>query len=562
MKKQTSFKEEIRKSLISHALIPCILSIFVLIIAFTVVGLHLIAKKNIRTCKEFAAGFTELIEGYSKKAEEISGKISISDFRDRTRYRVEEVSEIYQFLNRQEIRGEYYLFDSEYNLLFSTANDSVVEGYVRNHLQGNRNDDESWNKMVFMYDNYNLRRKTPPSCVIFKKIGGKSVTAGYGGFVLSADCFEGSQGTQDLSLIVTNRFERVFTGGPAKFINERGKLEEGVKKEKGIFRMDGRWYFMAPNAVFDGEAKVFAVSDCTAFIQLIVISSEIVVVLAAVMICSIYMSARTIATKKTDIMYDLISALEQVEKGNFDVKLNIQSSDEFETIGNTFNIMLGSIKHLISRHQELARENTLATVQALESQFNPHFLFNTLESIRYMIKFEPKTAEKMIVSLSRLLRYSIQQGEETATLKEEAGFADRYLQIMLYRYGERLKYRIDVDEGVKDIEVPRMILQPIVENSIKYGFGDEENLEITITAGIKEGELEIVVRDDGKGIEEELLENLKENLTHRHNRSEHIGLYNVHRRVHLLYGGKYGAYIESVPEKGTAVKLIIPADEI
>lgn len=560
MEKQTSFKDEIRKSLIGHALIPCIVSILVLVVAFTAIGIRLISQKDMKASQDFSDQFTALIEEYSEKAEEISRRISVKDFRERTGYRVGEVSDIYQFLNKQDIRGDFYLFDSAYTMLFSTNRDKVVEEYLKSYLERNRNDEAAWSGMVFMYDNWNLRRKTPPSCIMLRKIVGETVTTGYGGFVIPADCFDNSVGTQDLSLVVTNRFDRVFTAGAGKFINERGKLKKEFKREQGLFTMEGRWYFVASKEALNGNVKIFAVSDCTAFIQLIIISIILVLVLSAVMIYSIYMSARTIATKKTDIMYELIAALEEVEKGNLDVKLDIRSNDEFETMGNAFNIMLGSIRHLISRHQELARENTLATVQALESQFNPHFLFNTLESIRYMIKFEPKKAEKMIVSFSRLLRYSISREEETATLEEEIGFADKYLQIMLYRYGEKLKYRIEADERVKKIEVPRMILQPIAENSIKYGFDDERTLEIIITAGIRDGELEITVTDDGKGIEKDLLEQLRENLGHRHNHSEHIGLYNVHRRICLLYGGKYGISIESILEQGTKVRLEIPAD--
>lgn len=559
MKRQTSFKEEIRKSLISHAIIPCVISILVLIVAIMVIGFWLTAKKNIQTSRDVGEYFSALIKTYFAQAEEISAGLSIKDFQDQTSYRVEKISQIYQFLNKQDIRGDFYLFDSSCNMLFSTDQDVVMEEYLKNYLAINRNDTNLWNKMTIMYDNWNLRRRTPPSCLIFKKIIGETGTEGYGGFAIPADRFLDQQGNHDLSLVITNRFERVFLEGTGRFINDRGKLKDEFRRDKGFFHIDGRWYFTAPQEVLNGDVKIFAISDCTAFVQLTVISVVIVAVLTTVMIFFIFMSARTIATKKTDIIYSLIAALKEVEKGNLDVKLDIQSNDEFEAIGNTFNMMLGSIKHLISRHQELARENTLATVQALESQFNPHFLFNTLESIRYMIKFEPKKAEKMIVSFSRLLRYSISKGEEMATLKEEIEFADKYLQIMLYRYGDRLQYEICIDESLNKIEIPRMILQPLVENSIKYGFKENDPLTIWIIAGFDKENLVISVKDNGRGIERQFLDELKENLSHRHNRSDHIGLYNVHRRIHLLYGDGYGAIIDSINGEGTCVTLILPS---
>ena len=204
----------------------------------------------------------------------------------------------------------------------------------------------------------------------------------------------------------------------------------------------------------------------------------------------------------------------------------------------------------------------LATVQILESQFNPHFLFNTLESIRYMIKFGPGEAEKMLVSLSRMLRYSIQNGKDVVTVKEEMDFISRYLQVMLYRYGDRLRYSIDLEEGSRGASIPRMTLQPIVENSIKYGFGEDRDcLEIRISTRIQKGVLSVIIADDGVGIRPELLEELKANLDQGQNQTDHIGIYNVHKRIRLVYGSRYGVGIDSKIEEGTVVTLRVPCEE-
>lgn len=555
MQAHTSFKEEIRKILIEHALISCILSLLVMVLAISGLGLRQIEQRNAQVSQGVAEEFVRMAEDYMQKAEELSGNVSVSQFCEDSKYQVQKISEIYQFLNRQKVRGEFCLFDKDYSLLFSTMKDPVTEDYVRIQLSGTREDDDFWDSLYLMYDNWNLRRSTTPSLVIMRRFG---TAEGYGGFVIRADELEQDSAAQEITLIITNRFDRIFAGGAREFRNDRGKLADSFRREKGLFCTGGHWYFNASTEILDGDVKVFAVYDCTAFVQQILISVVVAAVLAVIMIVTILASARTIAARKTGIMYELIDALKEVERGNLDVKLDIHSNDEFEIMGNTFNIMLGSIRHLISRHQEMSRENTLATIQALESQFNPHFLFNTLESIRYMIKFEPRTAEKMIVSLSRLLRYSIQRGDEMATVDDEIRFADSYLQIMLYRYQERLQYKLDVEEAARHVEVPRMILQPIVENSIQYGMKDEGTLKVEITAAIRDHELHIRIRDNGLGIEPQLLEELKENLAHHHNHSDHIGLYNVHRRIHLLYGGKYGAAIESTPASETVITLVIP----
>ena len=383
---------------------------------------------------------------------------------------------------------------------------------------------------------------------------------GYGGFVISAGSFNDYLGNQELSIVITNGFYRIFSENGLAFENDRGKLDEKLRDGSGIKWHKGRCYYISSTQLKE-KTEIIAFSDCTAFMQLIIISFAIVIVLSVTMVITIQISAKTISRDKTEMIGQLVQALGQVEKGDLDVTLDIQGNDEFEVISKSFNMMLGSLRHLISRHQQLAQENMTATVQAMESQFNPHFLFNTLESIRYMIKFEPKAAEKMIVSLARLLRYSIQHERDTVELREELEFVDRYLQIMLYRYGDRLKYKICIEQQDQLVTVPKMILQPLVENSIKYGFQEDNGLEIIIEGELLKDRLEIRIKDNGCGIEEGLLNSLRENLKSRLNRSEHIGLYNVHRRILLVYGVDWGIRLESRQGEGTTVFLTIIAED-
>ena len=559
MKMQTSFKEDLRKSLINHALIPFVCAIFVIIMVLTVIGLGMICQRCKETGKEFTVEYTELMETYESEIEEISRSFSVSDFQNDMAYRVRELEDIYHFLNQQEVRGEFYLFDADFKLVYGTSRDTVAEEYLENHLRSNRNDDEFWNKTEFIYDNWNLRRESYPYCLIFRKITPEMEDGqiGYGGFMISASRFQLSQPDQNLTLIITNRFRRVFSEGAGKFCNDRGKLGEDFSGN-GLFTMNHRWYYASSNETSDGEVYIFAVADSTEFFQIALLSSAILLLMSVILIYFIYVSAGNIATRKTEIMYELVDVLKEVEQGNLDVKLEIRSGDEFETIGHTFNMMLESIRNLILRQQQLTKENAVATMQALESQFNPHFLFNSLEAVRYMIQLDAVAAEKMVVNLSKLLRYSIQNGEKMVILGEELEFADKYLQIMLYRYGDRLTYSIEVDDWMYEVETPRMILQPIIENSIKYGYGDRETLNICISSHTREQGVEIVVEDDGIGIEEKLLEEIQENLKHNHNYTEHIGIHNVHRRLRLLYGEEYGVMVESRAGYGTKIKLYMP----
>lgn len=562
-RKQTCFRDEIRKSLIFHALAPCFISLVVLLLVFTAVGSQQIIRKSRTMMEHFSREFEGVIDSYVDENKRMAGELDMELFKAQPAYKTESVSEIYRFLNGQVYRGDYYLFDQERNLVFSTNSQANVIQYIGNYLPWNTTDqNDSKNDCIFIYDNTVIDGRSLPAWLMFQTVVKGGRLQGYSGFVLKADAFKERLGNMEQPVLLINKFNRLFTDGVSRFQNDRGKLVEEFRDGGIMVHLENRWYYTDSVSVLDGEASVQVIYDCTSFVQLCFMSLVLVGFLALAVTLAIYRSAGKVADKKTEIIYDLIGALDQVEKGDLDVSLNITSGDEFERIGHSFNTMIGSIRHLLARHQELAKENMLATVQILESQFNPHFLFNTLESIRYMIKFGPGEAEKMLVSLSRMLRYSIQNGKDVVTVKEEMDFISRYLQVMLYRYGDRLKYSIDLEEGSRGASIPRMILQPIVENSIKYGFGEDRDcLEIRISTRIQEGVLSVIISDDGVGIRPKLLEELRANLDQGQNQTDHIGIYNVHKRIRLVYGSRYGVDIDSIMEKGTVVTLRVPREE-
>lgn len=561
-KKPVCFRDEIRKSLIIHALVPCILSLIALGGLVAAVGFWQIGEKNTRVLKHYSKEYEALINQYVDENDKICQTVDLERFSRSPSYRVSVVSGIYEFLGRQETRGDFYLFDRDRQLIFSTRKNETKAGFLGSYMTEypNGTEEAGGSRLVFLYHEHDPDNETVPAWLIFRPVLSDGIRSGYGGFLLPADRFDGAMEAQ-VQVLVTNRFYRIFTKEAGRYENDRGKLRGEFRQGNGIVSFEGKWYDTLSRWILDGNVRVYAIYDCTFFIQLGLIFAGLIVFVTAVMIWAIYHSAGRVADKKTEILYELIAALEQVEKGDLTVHLELLTGDEFERIGESFNMMLGSIRHLIARHQELAKENLLASVQILESQFNPHFLFNTLESIRYMIQFDPVYAKKMIVDLSRLLRYSIQKGQEKAALSEEIGFIDRYLQIMLYRYGDRLNYKIEVEEKCRQMAVPRMILQPLVENSIKYGFGDcLDELKIQVTAGLEEKKLLILIKDNGVGIDRILLEELRENLKQAHNRSDHIGLYNVDKRIKLMYGKDYGLSIQSEKGKGTAVRLVLPGE--
>ncbi|MBI4262952.1 MAG: histidine kinase [Acidobacteria bacterium] len=205
------------------------------------------------------------------------------------------------------------------------------------------------------------------------------------------------------------------------------------------------------------------------------------------------------------------------------------------------------IEHRLQEQETLL---LAAKIEALKSQINPHFLFNTLASISSLIRSEPETARTLIIKLSGLLRRLIRSHQHFVTLREEIESIDEYLDIEVVRFGSKLGVRKDIAPDTLDVIVPSMILQPLVENSIKHGLARKLGPgSIVIRSWRDHGRTVIEIEDDGMGF---LVERLEEPM------STGIGLANVRERLHVIYGATYQLTLRSEPGKGTCAHIEIP----
>ena len=202
------------------------------------------------------------------------------------------------------------------------------------------------------------------------------------------------------------------------------------------------------------------------------------------------------------------------------------------------------------RLEEQTRLAQEARLRALTSQINPHFLFNTLNSITSLVRTNPDSARQVILKLSSILRRLLRRHDNFTTLREELAFVEDYLSIEMVRFGDKLRFVKDVQEDARDVMVPSMVLQPIVENSLKHGLsGKVEGGTIRFRAWRSGTRLHMLVEDDGVGIPEANLAKLFE---------QGIGISNVKERLHVLFGTDYKMWIDSKPGEGTRTGIEIP----
>jgi two-component system LytT family sensor kinase len=191
-----------------------------------------------------------------------------------------------------------------------------------------------------------------------------------------------------------------------------------------------------------------------------------------------------------------------------------------------------------------------ARLAALTSQINPHFLFNTLNSVSSLIRTDPDQARLMVMRLSKVLRRLLRKHENFTSLREELSFIDDYLSIELVRFGNKLRFEKEVATDTLDMAVPSMLLQPLVENSIKHGLGRKvEGGAIRIHAHRTAARLHLLVEDDGVGIPEDKLATLLD---------RGIGVTNVNERLKVLFGNDYRMWVESQPGQGTRIQIEMP----
>jgi two-component system LytT family sensor kinase len=205
------------------------------------------------------------------------------------------------------------------------------------------------------------------------------------------------------------------------------------------------------------------------------------------------------------------------------------------------------IEHRLQEQEKLL---LAAKIDALASQINPHFLFNTLASISSLIRTQPETARTLITKLSGLLRRLMRSSDHFVTLREELESIDEYLDIEVIRFGPQLEVVKQISPETLDVVVPSMLLQPLVENSIKHGLARKVGGgRITIKATLRDGHTIIEVHDDGLGMTEERLE---------HALGGGIGLSNVNERLRTIYGAGCGLKLTSIPGAGTCASVEIP----
>lgn len=390
---------------------------------------------------------------------------------------------------------------------------------------------------------------------------------------VSADYFDGIINETDLEdgcrMYVIDRKEKVFVYSQEKenIGAGIGKLEDylpEMEEDKQYIKADGNYfiYRLIPGTdwLVAEEIPAFNLENSYQEIQTNIL---IIIGFSVILLMIIYFFYSKMMNKPIRTLKD---AMEQIQDGNLDTRVTIKSNDEVGFLAKGLNQMTENLQNHIQQVYIAEIRQRDAEIEALKTQIQPHYLYNTLDVIRMTaITNDDNVTAEMIDSLSGQLKYLIGNARDMVTLQAEIDSIRNYFKIIRIRYENRFELEINIEENLLGLEVPQLIIQPVVENAVKYGLKPKSGTGvIAVNAREEDGCLEITVMDNGVGMEPERLQTVQERLespeTVKHPKSKRasLGLKNVYDRIKLMFGDTYGLEISSFENIGTMVKYRLP----
>ena len=363
-------------------------------------------------------------------------------------------------------------------------------------------------------------------------------------------------GKSDHTVLLTNHQAKIIYTNNNRFTNT---LYLNTQNQFGPFIwVNGGLYLYEIQAIPTINLDLVTLYNLSIIPQ--IINAVLVTLLLSILIAVfVFVAFRNRISKDMFVMLDdMFASLEGYSQKGELIPVQVRDNSMSDYI-RQYNSVLQELQDLIARNHQLAQDTTSAQIKQLQSQFNPHFIFNTLASIQIMAHKDVDAASEMIQKLAGMLRYSIRFGKESRVLlSDDIEYIKDYLSLQKTRFQDLLEYNIQIEES--DFLVPKLILQPIIENSIEHGFRGDVPFLIEIGVYHIHDDLVMTVRDNGIGMNRSKLKKIQRLLKEQPEDTTYVGLVNCHRRLQLFYGDYYGITVDSREGKGTVIVLTCKAE--
>lgn len=369
--------------------------------------------------------------------------------------------------------------------------------------------------------------------------------------------------TETENLLVLQITEREIVTEEGKQLKTKAQLEELMEKFpqwESIDQINGYWVMssnvacnswklsiLIPDGIISQDAGIM-----TGYIFVITFTTGCIIVLSVALI--VFM-----VTKPLKKMTRIMEANRHSRQMNY--RFHTKYRDEVGVLAETYNKLMDEIGQLMVEIKQEQIESRKAYQRMLQMQIKPHFLYNTLETARFLVEMGDSGGVQMLEAIGKFYKLSLSGVKDVISIREEKEQIECYLQILKFRYSSKYEYSIDIQEEIMDNEIVRFSLQPLVENAVYHGIKQKRGKGFIKILGYREEqEISVVVWDNGAGIPKEKLQEIQKRLVRKEKKtlSDHIGIVNVHQRIRMHYGNGYGLHIESDEGEFTRIEVRIP----
>ena len=464
-----------------------------------------------------------------------------------------------RFFKGQTVTTNYIITSADKRVIDSSYADINFSTYLINYVYASCYRAGEEGDGVYRTVYYDIGEYADPMYILPVREEGKLM--GYLTLLLSGSSWNYYLSEKNFDGVVTDLRNNVMYTSKHGLVTSMNKFK-GTENPQQTFGtngpklIEGSQYWIVSQKLEDREAIVYSLVYFPVNVDYLI--GILVMVLAGMIWKKLADDmARDMAARNATSIDNLVRELRIIRKENPEHRIQISSDDEFSEVGMQINRMMDAIRELNSRNTELALLNVKFEMNELTEQMNPHFLYNTLEIIRNLVYFDAQKASELIARLTEILRYSVNATKREVPFAEDMEYINKYLQIQYVRFGERLRCDIDTDPACDNVIIPKLLLQPIIENSIKYGFRHQMELYIKIRVRMVDSVLTVNVSDNGGGIDPEKIEILRKQLLEHDNSAESIGLRNLSRRLYLRYGPGSGVSVRNTEDPGTEVTVTV-----
>ncbi len=531
MKKDKKFSLLLREYFVFYGIIPAF-SISILLLAFVIFFQQFSFRRDIRIFNRESA---QALEGALGKQElflhDFASSPELQAYLSHEENAAALYQQFYDFNRNTDLKSVLNILDADGNIISSTIRLSDDYSKTRIRMIAERIRRQSPEVLkesnLLEYPSGNLSVYTLGTAVVD---GTGTVT----GYILIQILEEGIQQVIKpegmLRQITVDKFDRI--------ISTQNDLEHGLKEQFRPESIENEFYYSKTNlAEFD--ITIYTAGTKNPFLSSYIVAILFSVVVLVHLIILVNRISARVSRRVTEPIHNLVQAFSHLKSGETEYITDRSNIEEFHFLTEEYNNMLKQLNRLMHRNAELSEIRRIAEIKQLEAQFDPHFFLNMLEILRYMSLMSQEEAEKMIFSLSGILRYSLYNKDQFSSVKDDIKYVEDYLYLQKTRIGSNFSYSIVIDESVNEMIIPKMLIQPLVENSVKHGYQGVPDFCVKISLFKKDGDLILVVSDNGKGISKDKALKLME-LLGQEGSGDHIGLFNVHKRLEYMYGDGYG----------------------